>query len=452
MTDAAVVDEQAVVPPILTTSVDVPALGRMIGEAEVDGLTAAELREVLKRLGVRAPSSARKPDLRSFVVNALRLTAMAEAGAEVKAIEAAAPVEREPESLPALPTDAGGGVLPSLTRWQQITAMADYLAKSNLTPSALRGKPHDVGSVLLRAHDLGIPLTSALENLYVIDGKVGMEGKLMMALVRRDGHSITVDDQSNAQQAIVHGKRADNGDAGSVSFTLDDAFAAGLIDGVDDQGRVKPKAGKQVWRAYTADMLKWRAVARLCRELFSDCLAGVSYTPDELGYIEPDEPGPRSGRAGEAEPTVTHRQQCEQIAQRIGALPDDLRVELRETLWKPRRFPAPQDLRPAMVTQALRWLVEYEEKAAERDDTSAFPEADVVDAEAAAEAQETPDGVTPGSGAYEAETAAEGPVEGEVVELCAGCQEEIPAGSTPIIGNDGEPYCPDCAPFALGGE
>jgi hypothetical protein len=41
-------------------------------------------------------------------------------------------------------------------------------------------------------------------------------------------------------------------------------------------------ASKQNWRKYPEAMLWARAVSQLCRELFADCFAGATYTPEEL--------------------------------------------------------------------------------------------------------------------------------------------------------------------------
>ena len=55
-------------------------------------------------------------------------------------------------------------------------------------------------------------------------------------------------------------------------------------------------AGKKNWKQYEDSMLTWRAVSRLCRNLFSDVVLGAGYVPEELGAdvyangdpIEPD--------------------------------------------------------------------------------------------------------------------------------------------------------------------
>jgi hypothetical protein len=86
--------------------------------------------------------------------------------------------------------------------------------------------------------------------------------------VRQAGHSVTIENGAGSATAI--GKRCDTGDEHTATFTLDDAEAAGL-------------AGKKNWKQYQESMLTWRAVSKLCRNLFSDVVLGAGYVPEELG-------------------------------------------------------------------------------------------------------------------------------------------------------------------------
>jgi len=71
----------------------------------------------------------------------------------------------------------------------------------------------------------------------------------------------------------VTGKRSDNGDEMSVTWTLEMAERAGLLN-------------KQNWKKYPEAMLWARAASQLCRMLFADCFAGATYTPEEIGADE----------------------------------------------------------------------------------------------------------------------------------------------------------------------
>lgn len=421
----------AVIP---TTSVEVPELGT-VDEERLQSLKADQLRATLKVLGIHPPAHARKPMLLEWAVNGLRLQALAAANAPVAAIEA------PPAPMP-IPDDAAvarrpGEVIPSASKWAQILAISAFLADSNLTPEALKKKPNDIAAILLRANDLGIPLTSALEQLYVIKGKVGMESKLMRALARRDGHHIWDDPESDRFSAAVHGERADNGDKATGFFTLEDARDQNLIRDYtvthDENGEmtvtVAQAEGKPQWVKDTANMLKQRATARLCRDLFSDCLAGVSYIPDELGYIDVEEAAPR-GRAGEDEPTMTLNQQRGELAARIEDLSDDGKTELRE-LWKQRNLPKPASLTPAGIRTARSLLepIEAREQAAQAEADAKIDDAEVV-TDVGSDADEH--GTTPVDGETRTSDAGEDPLAAASSAppdadrtFCIGCGEEI---------------------------
>ena len=110
----------------------------------------------------------------------------------------------------------------------------------------------------------------------------------MVQLVRKRGHSITGD--VGPATATVIGTRADNGDTMTVTWTLDMADRAGLLN-------------KSNWKKYPEAMLWARAASQLCRMLFADCFAGNTYTPEELGDDDPGSGGEPTGDASPAQAT-----------------------------------------------------------------------------------------------------------------------------------------------------
>jgi len=445
--------------PIPTSTVEVEGLGT-VGEDQLDSLTKDWLKKVLRALDAVPPRSASADDLRTLARNGLRLRAMVAAAdaagtdPETETVDAG----DNPDVVNALvaPTEEERGLIPNGSQFTQIVAMAEYLAKSNLTPDALRGKPNDVGAVLLRAWDLGISQSAALESLYVIKGKVGMEGKLMAALIRRAGHSLRVV-ESDGQHAVWYGRRVDNGDDGYGEFSLDDAKQAGLIRGINQDGSVDPHSDKLTWQKYTKAMLKWRALAILARDLFSDCIAGVSYLPEELGYIDVDEVSPGGGGKSADEQTMTLNQQRSELAARIAELPEDLRVELRE-VWKSRNLPKPDDLRPGAMRTARGLIEDAEKKARERVEAAQadVDEAELVDDEGATapESGEStgPEGVPGGETDHPVDPSGDAPAaddvdDADLVEYCVGCNEPIPDDANPVYDDEERPWHPECAPW-----
>lgn len=146
--------------------------------------------------------------------------------------------------------------------------LAQRIARTEFVPAALRGKPEAVLACMLAGHEVGISPMQALSKIHVIDGRPAMAAELMRAIVLREGHDLWIE-ESSSTRCIVGGKRKGSDRETRVTFTIDDAQRAGL-------------KGRKNWQAYPVAMLLARATAGLCRAIFPDVLAGISYTVEEL--------------------------------------------------------------------------------------------------------------------------------------------------------------------------
>jgi hypothetical protein len=148
---------------------------------------------------------------------------------------------------------------------------AQRVAGTPFVPSAFRGKPEAVFAAILFGEELGIGPMQALSSIHVIEGKPGMSPELMRALVARAGHRIDVKEASGTK-VVLWGKRCDNDSEATVTWTMEDAKLAGL-------------AGRGAWKTYPRAMLLARATSELCRMVFADVVAGLSYTPEENASV-----------------------------------------------------------------------------------------------------------------------------------------------------------------------
>ena len=146
--------------------------------------------------------------------------------------------------------------------------VAGHLAVTSFVPKGLRGDRAAVFAAIVWASEVGVGVIQALNGVHVIEGSVSVKPEMMRALIRRAGHGLEVV-ESTPERCVIVGERADTGEKGTGSFTIKEAQVAGLT-------------GKAVWKQYPADMLLARATSRLGRSLFSDVIAGISYTPDEV--------------------------------------------------------------------------------------------------------------------------------------------------------------------------
>lgn len=118
-------------------------------------------------------------------------------------------------------------------------------------------------AVIQMARALNVDEIMALNGgLFPVDGKVEMDGRMMMMMIRQAGHSVTKDPSSTEDNIILKGRRADNGDTWSESFGTEDAKRAGLIN-------------KQIYQKYGKTMFVWRALSALARFLFADVIKGT---------------------------------------------------------------------------------------------------------------------------------------------------------------------------------
>lgn len=150
------------------------------------------------------------------------------------------------------------------------------------TPHYKKMGHEGIFAIVQKAKSIGVdPLDALNGGMYFVQGKVELTSTMMNDLIRRQGHSITKDKKSDEKICILHGKRADNNDTWSESFSIEDAKTAGIY--------------RNQWLKYPKDMLFARALSRLARQLFPDVIKGC-YVDGEIQQAvgadlkEPPEP------------------------------------------------------------------------------------------------------------------------------------------------------------------
>jgi hypothetical protein len=125
----------------------------------------------------------------------------------------------------------------------------------------------EVAAAIIAGRELGLPPMLALRSLYVINGKVGLDASLQLALMKRAGikHRWLADgsDRQTARLRLEH-----NGEWHEQSFTYQEAEAMGLLKNA-------------VWRTSTAAMLRARCVSAAGKAFCPDIVTGV-YVEDEI--------------------------------------------------------------------------------------------------------------------------------------------------------------------------
>ena len=155
-----------------------------------------------------------------------------------------------------------------------VCQQAAIIQKAGLLPISIK-TPEAAAVVMLKGVELGIPPMQAIDGLCVINGKVSMQGQLMLALIYSRAPQAIIEFVKNDDKAcVIKAGRNKDDVVSQFSFTIEEAEKAGLTK----------KAG-DVWKNYTADMLKWRCVARMARTKFPDVIQGC-YLPEEAAEIK----------------------------------------------------------------------------------------------------------------------------------------------------------------------
>ncbi|HDZ25431.1 MAG TPA: hypothetical protein ENH65_02835 [Candidatus Aminicenantes bacterium] len=132
-------------------------------------------------------------------------------------------------------------------------------------------------SIMLMARELGISPMNSISGMFnVIQGKVEISGKGMAYLIRKGGHRLKLK-LLTKEKCTIEGTRKDTEESMEASYTIDEARAAGLI---------KPGGA---WIKCPEDMLYWRAMSRLARRLYTDCIGGC-YVEGEIQEMAEKKP------------------------------------------------------------------------------------------------------------------------------------------------------------------
>ncbi len=148
--------------------------------------------------------------------------------------------------------------------------LSEEFAKSNMFPNAKT--PAAAFSIIQYGKELGIPPVTSLQNIYIVNGKLGVSTQLFASKVESEGVETRIIEETGSKCSIEFTR----GNKKYIStFTMEDAKTAELI-------------GKDNWRHHPKDMLYWSAYRKGARKVAPNATMNL-YTPDELENLEPEE-------------------------------------------------------------------------------------------------------------------------------------------------------------------
>lgn len=186
-----------------------------------------------------------------------------------------------------VPTGERETLLPPLSVIERLTLIANAVGKAGVF--GIR-KPEEAFARLLLGWEHGLGAMTALAEIDIIDGRPALNARTQAALVRlRKLGSIeveTIDDMG----CVVVVSRSDwpARRKEKVSYTVEDAVAAGKMRRVDDTSFAAAKPGSN-WAKDRQAMLQARALSRAARRYFQELFLGLPYSQEELSDEEPRE-------------------------------------------------------------------------------------------------------------------------------------------------------------------
>lgn len=188
----------------------------------------------------------------------------------------------------------------AIRNYDDLMKITQLTAVSSLMPAALRGKPGDVGVIIMYGHDLGLSPMQAIQGIYVVEGRPSLAAQTWLALARRAGHRVSVVEHTG-EKCTVKIVRGDTGEEHSHTFTLEDAVRSGRVSIKDGEPWARSQNGKPLpWETSTKAMLLARAISACCRFICPEVALGF-YAEGELpDEVEPETVTVPAERAEEA--------------------------------------------------------------------------------------------------------------------------------------------------------
>ncbi|HEX5430151.1 MAG TPA: hypothetical protein VFX17_03705 [Patescibacteria group bacterium] len=153
----------------------------------------------------------------------------------------------------------------NINAWRAMKEMANVFFQSRALPSHIQNAAQ-LMMIMQAGKELGMLPMESITNLYIVNGKVTLQGSGMLTKVLRAGIKVEWVSESETEAVV---KLSGLGRPAYVSkFTMAEAQKAGLT-------------GKDVWRKYPKNMLRWRALTNGARVFCPDVIQGM-YMMEEI--------------------------------------------------------------------------------------------------------------------------------------------------------------------------
>jgi hypothetical protein len=150
-------------------------------------------------------------------------------------------------------------------------SLGDVFVKSGMFPD-LKSQAQAVVKILA-GRELGLSPLQSMTDIYMVNGKVALQAKLIASLIKKSGkydyHIDKLDDQECVISFFQNNGKMEK--IGESIFSIKDAARAGIVN-------------KESWKNYPRNMLFSRAVSNGARLYCADVI--TAYTPEEVEDIK----------------------------------------------------------------------------------------------------------------------------------------------------------------------
>lgn len=200
--------------------------------------------------------------------------------------------------------------LPDEPTYERMWKVASGIARTEMVPGDLKGKPESVFATMLAGREIGLGPLESLRSFYVVDGKPTESAELLHTLALRAGHDVYVQESTRDRCVVMARHRdwpedrpprefvwdvEDAASAELVSYVCADVWPRHQTEQVTKNGQrgtytrtecVADDRGvrcKDNWRKYGRSMLRSRCITEAVRAICPEVTVGATYTAEELG-------------------------------------------------------------------------------------------------------------------------------------------------------------------------
>lgn len=249
-----------------------------------------------------------------------------------------------------------------LDEWVRVVSdyatFAGEICRTEFVPDGFRGKPESTTAAMMYGREVGLPPMTTLQNLFVVNGKVGMYAEQLRAMVLAAGHEFVIDEMTS-HECRVSARRKDSTRWSTFAYTM-------------DQARLTPAYQKNPnYKQRPVEMLFARVTGLMCHAIFPDVIRGMGVLEElvDLGDQASEDAVPVQATEEKSTRTVTRKKATPKAA--VEAKPPAPPVEIPDETLPP--LPGEAEETPDLVGALKKSIDRERERRREGEESEVSP-------------------------------------------------------------------------------